>query len=385
MPLSAEAQEMAKAEASSDFIKQVTAAEAESQGAAAQSPCCPSLSSSSSPPEAHALSGQWAGVAAGAVLEVSETKKEVLSEEGEDLKLYNPQELSQVELNEDQSWSARKEKTPLSLTHQAWSEYWGFNNGVSDLSSPPLSRRETGSTLTLIYEPPWEAVMMDMRTTATSTAADTESQEAAIHRPCWSPPSSSTSSQLEVHVLRGQKVRLAAGAPLPAPVTEAEALAKTEEDWEDNRDQQLSQGEDSTEKNWNTEEESLPMLSPHKAWEEHWVSQLHTPTSAKLDLPRWIHNRPSYDMDLSRLDWEEESFFNFEGNLMCDMRERITSKETAFWEEELMAWNRRPFERMLLRSSPPAVPTPQASFFRRALGALCWVFQCPCLTRQPEL
>lgn len=92
---------MAKA-ATSDFIKQVTAAEAESQGASANSPCCPPPSSSRSPLEAHTLSGQWAGGAGGPALEVLGTKKEVLVEEKECLKLYNPQELSQVEHNENQ-------------------------------------------------------------------------------------------------------------------------------------------------------------------------------------------------------------------------------------------------------------------------------------------
>lgn len=48
MPLTTEAQETAKA-AASDFIKQVTAAEAESQGAAAHSCCCLLAKPSGSP------------------------------------------------------------------------------------------------------------------------------------------------------------------------------------------------------------------------------------------------------------------------------------------------------------------------------------------------
>lgn len=87
-----------------------------------------------------------------------------------------------------------------------------------------------GSTLTLFYEPPYVAEMMDMRMTAPTRAADRESQKAAVHRPCWSPPSSSTSSQMEAHVLSRQQVGLAAGALLSASATEAEALAKREKD-----------------------------------------------------------------------------------------------------------------------------------------------------------
>lgn len=87
---------MAKA-AAPNFIKQVTAG---SQEAAANSPCCLPLGSSPNPLKTHILSGQWAGGAAGAVLEGLETEKKVLVEERECLKIYDPQELSQVEHNE---------------------------------------------------------------------------------------------------------------------------------------------------------------------------------------------------------------------------------------------------------------------------------------------
>lgn len=373
---------MAKAAASSDFIKQVTAAEAESQGAAAHSSCCPPSSSSPSPLEAHTLSGQWAGAAAGAVLKVPETKKEVMVKRAELLKLYGPQVLAQVEHCINQSWSAKTETPPLPLTHQAWSEYWGFNNRVSRLRRPLRRSRKMCSTLTLFYEPPWVAEMVTMRTTETSRATDTDSQEAAIHRSCWLPLRSSTSSQMEAHVPSRQQVGLAVWALLSAPATEAEALAKREKGWEDNRDQELSQEEDSTDENRSTEEESLPMPVPQEAWEEHWDSQLDTPTSTELDLPRCVHNRPSYELHLlSCLDKD----MDHEGDDMWDMRERIASKETTFWEEELKAWNRKSFQRILHRSSPTAVPRQEASLFRRALGALRRLFQCPCITARPEL
>lgn len=84
------------------------------------------------------------------------------------------------------------------------------------------------------------------------------------------------------------------------------------------------------------------MPLPHEEKEEHWDSQLHSPTRTKLDVPRWVHYRPSYDLDLlsgldEDMDWEEKCFFNFEGDFMWDMRERIPSKENTFWQEELLA------------------------------------------------
>lgn len=195
---------------------------------------------------------------------------------------------------------------------------------------------------------------------------------------------------MDAHVLSRQQVGLAAGALLSASATETESLAKREKDWEDNRDQELSQEEDNADKNWSTEEESFPMSLLHEAWKEDWDSQLHTPTSTKLDLLRWMHNRPSYNQDLlscldKDMDWEDKCFFSLEGDDMWDMRERTTSKKTTFWEEELVAWNRMSFERILHRSAPTAVPTQQASLFRRALGALSRVFQSPCITGQPEM
>ncbi|XP_064259730.1 uncharacterized protein LOC135289806 [Passer domesticus] len=379
---------MSKA-AASDFIKQMTAAEAESQGAAAHSPCPPPPSCSPSPLETHTFSRKWSGAAAGAVLEVPETKN-VLVEERECLKLYDIQHFFQVEHNENQSWSARKEKPSLPLTYQAWSEYWGFNNEVPHLSNPPLRTRKMDPMWTLFYKPPWMAEMMGMRMTTPYRAADRESQESAIHTPCWSHPSSSASSQMGAHAFSRQQVGPAAGPLLSATVAKAEALAKREKCWEDNRDHELSQEEDSTDKNWSTEEESPSVSLPHEAKEEHWDSQLHTPTSTKLDLPRWVYNRPSYDLDLlsgldEDMDWEEEIFFSLEGHDMWDMRERIPSKESPFWKEVLVVCNRKSFEHILCMSAPTAVPTQQASLFRRALGALCKLFQCPCITRQPEL
>lgn len=180
------------------------------------------------------------------------------------------------------------------------------------------------------------AEMMGMRMTAPSRAADRESQESAIHRPCWSRPTSSTSSQVEDHVLSRQQ-----GALLSATATRAETLAKREKYLEDNREHELSQ-EDRTDKNWSTEEESLSMPFPHEAKEEHWDSQLPTPTSTKLDLLRWVHNRPSYRLDLlsgldEDMDCKEECFFNLEGDDIWDMRERIPSNENTFWEEEFVA------------------------------------------------
>lgn len=68
---------------------------------------------------------------------------------------------------------------------------------------------------------------------------------------------------MEAHVLSRQ-VGLAAWARLSASATEAEALAKREEDSEDNRDQDLSLKEDRTDKIWSAEEEILSMpLAEH--------------------------------------------------------------------------------------------------------------------------
>lgn len=61
------------------------------------------------------------------------------------------------------------------------------------------------------------------------------------------------------------------------------------------------------------------------------------------------------------MDQEDKHIFILEGKDMWDMRERITSKETPFWEEVLVAWNRKSFEHILPRSSPTAVPMQQAS------------------------
>ncbi|XP_064509462.1 uncharacterized protein LOC135413530 [Pseudopipra pipra] len=105
------------------------AAGSERQDSFLQSPYCPP---SPFPSHPEALSGQWAGAAAGAALPVAESKEGAWSEELSDI--CSLLELPQEECSGGQSWRSREKRLPVPMPREAWSEPW-------DLQAPTRTAR----------------------------------------------------------------------------------------------------------------------------------------------------------------------------------------------------------------------------------------------------
>ncbi|KAJ7419042.1 hypothetical protein WISP_56491 [Willisornis vidua] len=81
---------------------------------------------SPSPSQLEALSGQWAGAAAGQFLPVPESEEGAFGNLEQDLDVHSPQELSEVETKRHQSHSSGKERLPMPGIREAWTEHQGL-------------------------------------------------------------------------------------------------------------------------------------------------------------------------------------------------------------------------------------------------------------------
>ncbi|XP_039242989.1 uncharacterized protein LOC120324424 [Pipra filicauda] len=201
------------------------AAGSERQDSALQSPCCPP---SPFPSHLEALSGQWAGAAAGAVLPVAESQDEACSEDESLWDISSLLQLSTGDENTEESWSSGQECSSVSLPRQAWAE--------------------PGSSYTRAKPP----------------TPDGFPDRCAL---------SALPSDLEA--LSGQWAGKAAKAVLP--VAPSKDGACSEELSDICSLLELPQEERSGDQRWRRREKRLPVPMPREAWSEPWDLQVPTP------------------------------------------------------------------------------------------------------------
>ncbi|XP_039238930.1 uncharacterized protein LOC113991862 [Pipra filicauda] len=299
-----------------------TAAGSERQDSVLQSPCCPP---SPFPSHPEALSGQWAGAAAGAVLPVAESKEGAWSEELSDISSQSEQ--SQGEERTEQPLShggdsngqelfQEKTKKKSSQVHTIWvkpfypevlldphtgcQEGPGFPSSVgrevveeadTDLhsscpalagptDSQPAAAALAGAPEEEEHCTPVAAEAQEAAKTAASpalgeqaTAAGPGSQAAALHSPFCSP--SPSPIQLQANGLSEQWA--AAKAVLPAPEAEEGAFSKLGRDLNVYSPQELPHGERSGDQSWSSREKGFPVPIPCEVLAESWDLQAPTP------------------------------------------------------------------------------------------------------------
>ncbi|XP_027528416.1 flocculation protein FLO11-like isoform X2 [Neopelma chrysocephalum] len=221
-----------------------TAAGAERQDSALQSPCCPPSPFSSHP---EALSGQWAGAAAGAVLAVAESEDEAWSEDESLWDISSLLELSTGDESSEGSWSTGQECSSVSLPCQAWAEPGNSQAGTTTVHGPGVS------------------------ITSSYTRAKTPTPDGFPDRCALSPLPS------DLEALSGQWAGTGAKAVLPVAPTEDGAWCEELSDICSLLE--LPQEEHSGGQSWRSREKRLPVPMPREAWSEPWDLQAPTPTA----------------------------------------------------------------------------------------------------------
>ncbi|XP_017676228.1 PREDICTED: uncharacterized protein LOC108500147 isoform X2 [Lepidothrix coronata] len=221
-----------------------TAAGSERQDSVLQSPCCPP---SPFPSHPEALSGQWAGAAAGAVLPAAEIEDEALSEDESLWHISSLLELSTGDESTEESWSSGQECSSASLPCQAWAEPRNSQADTTTVHGP-------GVTITSSY-----------------ARAKTPTPDEFPDRCTLSPLPS------DLEALSGQWAGTAAKAVLPVAPTEDGAWSEELSDICSLLE--LPQEECSGDQSWRSREKRLPVPMPREAWSEPWDLQAPTRTA----------------------------------------------------------------------------------------------------------
>ncbi|XP_051640629.1 uncharacterized protein LOC127469855 [Manacus candei] len=218
------------------------AAGSERQDSALQSPCCPP---SPFPSHLEALSGQWAGAAAGAVLPVAERQDEACSEDESLWDISSLLQLSTGDENTEESWSSGQECSSVSRPRQAWAEPGSSQAGATTGHGPGLS-------LTSSY-----------------TRAKPPTPDGFPDRCALSPLPS------DLEALSGQWAGKAAEVVLPVAPTKDGACSEELSDICSLLE--LPQEERSGDQRGRRREKRLPVPMPREAWSEPWGLQAPTP------------------------------------------------------------------------------------------------------------